>query len=99
MLRHLKDIRSPIAVAASKHATRREKRAKEAGGLGVGSAPVAVADAPPGSAGLEVAVSGEMAGTPGPHPQPLPSPSSRQAIGYCISIYPYVDYHSSTYVL
>lgn len=95
MLRHIKDIKSPIQVATAKHAARKEKKGKDLGGH-TRTAKIAK------ESGEEVSTptvatlaekeekKDESAVQEGPHPIPLPSPGSRQIKGYCISIYPYL---------
>lgn len=98
MLRHIKDIKSPIAVASAKHAARREKRAAGIGG-GVDKTPSVNRD------GVEAVKMTAQRPTRLHHPPVLlpvgkdkekqldgdaPPPSPREAFGYCISIYPYL---------
>jgi hypothetical protein len=75
MLRHIKDIKSPIALASAKSAARREKRrrADEGGG--------SAANDRPSTAG---------GGGEGPHPQPMPG-AGETGIGFALSIYPYTS--------
>lgn len=95
MLRHIKDIKSPIAVATAKHALRRDKRPANAG-VGL--------DKPPAMARDGTTLS-TTRGTRLHHPPVLlpvgggrdkeveedrPLASPREAPGYCISIYPYL---------
>jgi len=100
MLRHIKDIKSPIAVASAKHAARRDKRAANAG-VGLDRPPTASRD----GAVLTVLVGGGGMARPTRlhHPPVLlpvggkeptiddqPPPSPRDTPGYCIAIYPYL---------
>lgn len=96
MLRHIKDIKSPITVASAKHAMRRDRRPANAGaGLdrppvtdrqGVTMARPTRLHHPPvllplGKDGAEAAADDD------PEKPPV---SPREAPGYCISIYPYL---------
>lgn len=99
MLRHIKDIKSPIAVATGKHALRRDKRPANAG-IGVDKPPTTTKDGqlisranrlhhPPVLLPLakdKDKDKDEVEDDPGA--RPLASP--REAPGYCISIYPYL---------
>ena len=99
MLRHIKDIKSPIQVATAKHVARREKRAKEKEVLS-GDTRTAKILKETGDLGTDGGLTTPTLASPekdkedgvtdGPHPMPLSSPGSRQIKGYCISIYPYL---------
>lgn len=96
MLRHIKDIKSPIAVASAKHAARRDKRAPNIG-HGVDKTPTVNRDGalarptrlhhPPVL--LPVGKDKEGAKEKDEVVQQPPA-SPREAPGYCISIYPYL---------
>lgn len=97
MLRHIKDIKSPIAVASAKHAARKEKRSVNAG-AGLDKPPVVNRD------GTTLAISRATR----LHQPPVLLPvgkdrdrvnldeeeegikSPRETSGFCISIYPYL---------
>lgn len=99
MLRHIKDIKSPIQVATAKHAARKEKRAKEKEAPS-GDTRTAKILKESGDLGTEGGLLTPTLASPekvqeegvidGPHPMPLSSPGSRQIKGYCIAIYPYL---------
>lgn len=102
MLRHIKDIKSPIAVASAKHALRRDKRPANAG-IGLEKPPSMARDGtvlvvrnnrlhyPP----VLLPVGKDKVGGDGGGEEEdaavvrMPS-SPREAPGYCISIYPYL---------
>jgi hypothetical protein len=99
MLRHIKDIKSPIAVASAKHAARREKRSPNAG-VGLDKPPSVNRD------GSSLVPAPFTKGTTRLHQAPvlLPVGKDRERMngeeveddavkevpGYCISIYPYL---------
>lgn len=103
MLRHIKDIKSPIAVAFAKHAARREKRGVGVGGgvegrltvnrdgvavSGGGSRPTRLHHPP-----VLLPVGKEKDAAEGGKKEELggaPPPSPREVSGWCISIYPYL---------
>ena len=97
MLRHIKDIKSPITVASAKHAMRRDRRPANAGaGLdrppamdrqGVPMARPTRLHHPPVLLPLGKDKEGEN-GVEDDSEKPPVSP--REAPGYCISIYPYL---------
>lgn len=103
MLRHIKDIKSPIHVASQKHASRREKRAKDKEATLTNSSTLnnvltsttsrtakVYGD---GSTGNEDGEGAEKSETPvsaSSQSQPLPNPVTAPIKGYCISIYPYM---------
>lgn len=84
MLRHIKDIRSPMSIAAQKHATRRERRAKEERTITPGSNLADAADAMANAGGGEevrpTRASEAASGA-------VPSPSGVQTFG--VAVYPY----------
>lgn len=97
MLRHIKDIKSPIAVASAKHSARRDKRAANAG-AGLDRPPALNRDGtslsrptrlhhPPVlfAVGKDKEKGGE-----GEEDDAGKLLSPREAPGYCISIYPYL---------
>ncbi|SCV67793.1 BQ2448_5404 [Microbotryum intermedium] len=96
MLRHIKDIKSPIAFATAKHAAKREKRAPGIGN-GVDKVPTTNRDGvsarptrlhhppvllPVGKEAGKQGLSGED--------ELKPPASPREVPGYCIAIYPYL---------
>lgn len=94
MLRHIKDIKSPIAVASAKHAARRDKRAANAG-VGLDRPPAMNRD------GTSISRPTRLHHPPvllpvgkdkpeGEEEDVRPLVSPREAPGYCISIYPYL---------
>lgn len=96
MLRHIKDIKSPIAVASAKHALRRDKRAANAG-AGLDKPPATTREGVPISRAnrlhqapvlLPLGKDKEKMGGEGE--EELSPASPREAPGYCISIYPYL---------
>ncbi|KAI5474275.1 MAKKKK cascade protein kinase regulator Ste50, partial [Pseudohyphozyma bogoriensis] len=98
MLRHMKDIKSPITVASAKHALRRDKRDAKAG-VGLDKPPAMDRNGqamtirntrlhyPPVL--LPVGKDKEKEGGEDVD-EGKPPPSPREAPGYCISIYPYL---------
>ncbi|KAL8292477.1 hypothetical protein RQP46_001089 [Phenoliferia psychrophenolica] len=101
MLRHIKDIKSPITVASAKHAMRRDRRPANAGaGLdrppatdrqGAPMARPTRLHHPPVLLPLGKDKEGEAGAEKGEgEDSEKPPASPREAPGYCISIYPYL---------